>query len=79
MILLDTNVLSELMKSKPSKKVISWISGQTTTSLFISTITQAEILYGFALLGAGKRKNNLQEAAMLCFLKILMVAYCPST
>lgn len=67
MILLDTNVLSELMKPKPSKKVVSWISGQTTTSLFISTITQAEILYGLALLDVGKRKNNLQEAAMTMF------------
>lgn len=67
MILLDTNVLSVLMKPQPLKKVAFWISNQPITSLYISTITQAEILYGLAILAEGKRKENLQKAAMDMF------------
>lgn len=67
MILLDTNVLSELIKPHPSNRVVSWISNQPATSLFISTITQAEILYGIAILAEGKRKQILQETAMDMF------------
>ncbi len=69
MILLDTNVLSELMKPDPNSKVVSWISIKSPASLFISTITQAEILYGLALLPEGQRKNSLQEAAQAMFIE----------
>lgn len=67
MNLLDTNVLSELMKSTPSDKVIEWIGSQPLTSLYISTITQAEILYGIRLLPDGKRKQGLQLATEKMF------------
>lgn len=47
MIVLDTNVVSELMKPAPAKKVIDWVASKATTSLYITSITQAEILHGY--------------------------------
>ncbi|MEH2417186.1 type II toxin-antitoxin system VapC family toxin [Nostoc sp.] len=67
MIILDTNVLSELMKPKKSEIVRSWAVQQSLMSLFTTTITQAEILYGIALLSAGKRREELSQAAQLMF------------
>ncbi|MCC5628168.1 type II toxin-antitoxin system VapC family toxin [Nostoc sphaeroides CHAB 2801] len=67
MIILDTNVLSELMKPKKSEIVRSWAAQQSLMSLFTTTITQAEILYGIALLPAGKRREELSKAAQLMF------------
>ncbi len=67
MIILDTNVLSELMKPKKSEIVRSWAAQQSLMSLFTTTITQAEILYGIALLSAGKRRDELSQAAHLMF------------
>lgn len=63
MIILDTNVLSELMRPTPEGRVLDWIAAQPATSLFTTTITQAEILYGLALLPAGRRKSRLERAA----------------
>jgi len=67
MIILDTNVLSELMKPIGSTTVRNWAAGQPVTSLFTTTITQAEILYGIAILPEGKRKYELYQAATLMF------------
>ena len=67
MIILDTNVLSELMKPQGSTVVRNWAAGQPVTSLFTTTITQAEILYGIAILPEGKRKYELYQAASLMF------------
>ena len=60
MIILDTNVLSELLKPAPSSEVITWLSGQASLRVFTTTITQAEILYGVELLPRGKRKSRLE-------------------
>jgi hypothetical protein len=67
MIILDTNVLSELMKSQPDKLVVCWIGKHRATSLFITTLTQAEILYGLELLPEGKRRTALKKAAKSMF------------
>lgn len=67
MIILDTNVLSELMKSQPNKSVVCWIGKYQATSLFITTLTQAEILYGLEILPAGKRRTALKKAAKSMF------------
>ncbi|MFO7846287.1 MAG: type II toxin-antitoxin system VapC family toxin [Balneolaceae bacterium] len=67
MTILDTNVLSELMKPNPSPNVVSWTESQLSSELFIASITQSEILYGIALLPDGKRKDSLQLAAKLMF------------
>ena len=55
MFLLDTNVLSELMRSKPDLAAKKWMDGQESNDLFISTVTKAEIELGLALLPEGKR------------------------
>jgi predicted nucleic acid-binding protein len=61
-IIIDTNVLSELMRPAPAASVESWIGAQPPTSLFITTITQAELLYGIALLAPGKQRRAFAEA-----------------
>ena len=60
-IVLDTNVVSELMRDNPDQAVVDWFDAQHTNSLSITTITQAEILTGIELLPGGRRKNNLFE------------------
>jgi predicted nucleic acid-binding protein len=67
MILLDTNVLSELMRPAPSAAVESWMSDQPVAGIFISAITEAELRYGLALLPDGQRQRRLitQVEAML--------------
>jgi toxin FitB len=60
MIVLDTNVVSEVMKPKPSALVLSWMAAHPREQLFITTISQAEILYGVRLLPAGRRRVALQ-------------------
>jgi hypothetical protein len=67
MILLDTNVLSELMRPTPSPAVESWMGSQPAASMFISEITEAELRYGLALLPESRRRRRLvaQAEAML--------------
>jgi toxin FitB len=67
MIVLDTNVLSELMNPEGSDIVYGWVAKQAAMSLFTTTISQAEILYGIALLPLGKRRNVLERAAHQMF------------
>lgn len=67
MIVLDTNVLSELMKATPADSVMRWIASQPATSLYTTSITQAEILHGIMLLSAGKRRNAFEAAAQAMF------------
>ncbi|HLF66560.1 MAG TPA: type II toxin-antitoxin system VapC family toxin [Gammaproteobacteria bacterium] len=62
MILLDTNIISEMMKSNPAPEVITWLNAQQKGKLFISTITIAEITYGLQILPEGKRRNTLLNA-----------------
>ncbi len=61
MILLDTNVVSAIMAPSPPETVLSWLDAQRTESLFLSTITVAEIGYGIRILPAGKRRQALQH------------------
>ncbi len=63
MIILDTNVVSELMKAAPAGRVLGWIAAQPASALYTTSITQAEILHGLALLPTGKRRNALESAA----------------
>jgi predicted nucleic acid-binding protein len=67
MILLDTNVISELMRGKPSAQVVAWIEERPRSRLGITTITQAEILYGIELLPKGRRKHALLTTAQMMF------------
>ncbi len=59
MILLDTNILSELMRPAPDLAVERWLAARPDASLFISAITEAELRYGAALLPSGKRRSAL--------------------
>lgn len=67
MILLDTNVVSELMKMHPDPRVLSWLDKQSGNDLFTSAITKAEIELGIALLSAGKRRDGIASAANTMF------------
>lgn len=62
MILIDTNIISEMMKPLPNSLVLDWIKHQEILNLFISTITIAEISYGLNVLPKGKRRLNLELA-----------------
>ena len=67
MIILDTNVLSELMKPAPAESVVRWLAVQPPAGLFITSITQAEILHGIMLLPSGKRRSAFEAAAEAMF------------
>ena len=62
MIILDTNILSEVLKPNPSPVVMLWLSAQDRLRVFTTVITQAEVLYGIALLPPGKRHSQLSDA-----------------
>jgi predicted nucleic acid-binding protein len=62
MIVLDTNVLSESLRPKPSSKVLEWMRSQPIAALFTTTITEAELYYGIALLPQSKRRHSLESA-----------------
>ncbi len=62
MIILDTNVLSELIRPKPDRVVVGWVSSRPSSSLFTTTVTEAEILYSLYLMPPGKRHRDLEEA-----------------
>ena len=61
MILLDTNVVSAVMAPAPVASVLHWLDRQDTASLYLSTITIAEIAYGIRVLPAGRRRRELRE------------------
>ena len=67
MIVLDTNVLSELMRPEPVELVLAWVSAQPRSSLYATRISQAEILCGIAGLPEGRRRSALAEAARAIF------------
>ena len=61
MILLDTNVVSEVMKTRPAEAVVTWLNGQNSEKLYVSSITIGEIACGPRILPAGKRRSGLRE------------------
>jgi toxin FitB len=67
MIVLDTNVLSETWRPAPSPKVLAWMRSQPMSALFTTTITEAELFYGIALLPDSKRRRALEAAVSLIF------------
>jgi toxin FitB len=67
MIVLDTNVLSEVLRANPEPRVLEWLNDQPRTSVFTTTITRGEILYGIRVMPAGKRRDGLWDAATKIF------------
>ena len=67
MFVLDTNVVSELMRERPTPEVLRWIDDQLTSSLFVTSVTEAEIRTGIAILPVGGRRRGLAAAAEQLF------------
>ena len=62
MIVLDTNVLSEIFKAHPDHVVMGWFSAQRQNELYVTSVTQAEMLFGLAILPKGQRRDSLEQA-----------------
>jgi toxin FitB len=62
MILLDSNVVSEAMKPEPNPAVRAWLDAQAAETLFVSSVTIAELLFGIGALPDGQRKERLAAA-----------------
>lgn len=62
MIILDTNVLSALMRQMPDREVVEWLDRQPRTSIWTTSITILEIRFGLEILPGGKRRSFLMQA-----------------
>ena len=62
MIVLDTNVVSEAMKPEPHPGLRAWLNDQAAETLYLSSVTLAELLFGIAALPAGRRKDKVELA-----------------
>jgi toxin FitB len=67
MFLLDTNILSAVMSTRPAPQVAGWIAEQPPDLLFTAAVCQAEILSGIAVLPKGRRREGLELAALAMF------------
>lgn len=67
MIVVDTNVISELMKASPSGVVVDWVHAQSEEEFYTTSVTLAEVLYGIARLPEGRRKDLLRITASEVF------------
>jgi len=67
MIVLDTNVITELMRTEPHPAVFAWAAAQPRASLYTTSLNCAEILFGIRALPEGRRRSALAEAAALLF------------
>lgn len=61
MIILDTNVLSEILRPAPEPRVVDWLAAQDGATVCLTAITEAELRHGVAILPEGKRRNDLAE------------------
>ena len=61
MIVLDTNVVSEAMKAQPTPAVREWLDAQVAETLYLSSITLAEMLFGIGTLPVGRRKDAMTK------------------
>ena len=61
MFILDTNVVSELMRDSPDANVVDWVSGQAALNLYLSTVSEAELRYGVEILPTGARRDRLLD------------------
>lgn len=67
MIILDTNVVSELMRPAPDARLLHWFGNQTAEDLHITAVTTAEILYGIELISTSRRRETVRAAAEKMF------------
>jgi toxin FitB len=69
MFLLDTNILSGLMRMRPPPEIAAWVSAQPEDLVFTTAVCQAEILAGLAILPQGRRRSELEAAARAMFVE----------
>ena len=62
MFVIDTNVASELMRSAPAPTVAAWIAERNAEELFLTAVSEAELLYGVAIMPAGRRRTMLEDS-----------------
>ncbi len=67
MLILDTNMLSEMMRPEPEHKIADWLVRQPSDELFTAAVCQAEVLAGLAILPSGRRRSDLEAAARAMF------------
>jgi toxin FitB len=67
MLILDTNVISEVLRPEPNEAVVTWFESQPRHQLFTTAVTQAEIVYGITLMPKGARRQKLLGIAQLIF------------
>ena len=67
MIILDTNVVSEIMRDNPRREVLGWLDVHLASELFITAVPESEIRAGIAFLPGGRRKRDLTEASERAF------------
>ena len=67
MFVLDTNVVSEFMQERPNPSVLHWLDNRLERDLFVTAVTQAEVLTGIAIMSAGQRQEGLAAAADRAF------------
>lgn len=65
MIILDTNVVSELVRPVPEPAVVAWVDAQPASDVFVTAVTAAEMVYGVARLPPGRRRTHLAEKVEL--------------
>ena len=69
MFVIDTNVASELMRPEPASAVAVWIDERDAKDMYLTAVSEAELLYGVAIMPTGKRRKAL-EAAMTRWLDL---------
>ncbi len=67
MIVLDTNVLSELMRPQPEPRVVAWLHEQVRSQLFTTAVSRGEMLFGVLVLPVGERRRRLQQEVQAIF------------
>jgi toxin FitB len=70
-IILATNVISELTKARPERSVVLWADTQPVETLYATAISEAEMLYGVSLMDPGRRRNALRRAVLFVFAVLL--------
>lgn len=67
MIVLDTNVISELIRPAPDPRVLEWLAVQPRSALYTTSINRAELLYGASILPPGRRRDGIRAAVTAIF------------
>ena len=67
MIVLDTNIISELMRREPNHAVVAWVAAQPRGALYTTSINEAELLYGISVMPEGRRRSGLAAGAAALF------------